>query len=69
MENMNPLTEPVDQGLTDEEIEAIEQDRKAQEEALIAPFREFRRRVEAASTELTDLQLALVEVYEQMLEP
>ena len=55
--------------LTDEEIAVIEAERKAEFDAKIAPYKALKERMDSTSNELTDLQLALVEVYETILAP
>ncbi len=56
-------------GMTDEEIAELEAQRAAELEAKIEPFRSLKTQLETQATELTDLQMALVDVYEQMLIP
>ncbi|MGI6689810.1 MAG: hypothetical protein ACOX63_03005 [Christensenellales bacterium] len=55
--------------LTDEEIAVIEAERKAEFDAKIAPYKALKERMDSTSNELTDLQLALVDVYETILAP
>lgn len=54
-------------GLTEEEIAALEAERIAAYEAELAPFKALKERLQKTTTELTDLQMALVDVYEQIL--
>ena len=56
-------------GLTEEELQALEEERKAAYEAELAPYKDLKERLQKTTTELTDLQMALVDVYEQILTP
>lgn len=56
-------------GLTEEELQALEEERKAAYEAELAPYKALKERLQKNTTELTDLQMALVDVYEQILTP
>lgn len=56
-------------GLTEEEIAALEEERKAKYEAKLAPYAALKKRMDNTTAELTDLQMALVEFYEQLLNP
>lgn len=66
-------SEPMDvmenPGMTEEEQAALEAERQAAYEAELAPFKALKERMDTTTSELTDLQLALVDVYEQMLTP
>lgn len=66
VENMDEMQAP---GMTDEEIAALEAQRQAAYEAELAPYKALRERMDNNASELTDLQLALVDVYEQILTP
>lgn len=55
--------------MTEEEIAALESQRKAEYEAKLAPYAAFKAQMDATITELTDLQMALIDFYEQMLNP
>lgn len=55
--------------LTDEEVAVIEAERKAEFDAKIAPYKALKECMDSTSNELTDLQLALVDVYETILAP
>jgi hypothetical protein len=63
-EEMDLMEQP---GLTNEEIAALEAERQAAHDAKIAPFRALKERMDTTDNELTDLQLALVDVYETIL--
>lgn len=56
-------------GLTEEEIAAMEEERRAKYEAKLAPYAALKERMDTTTAELTDLQMALVEFYEQLLNP
>ena len=55
--------------MTPEELQALEAERIAAYEAELAPFKAIKERLQKTTTELTDLQMALVDVYEQILTP
>lgn len=54
-------------GMTEEELQALEAERAAAYEAELAPYKALKERLQKNTTELTDLQMALVDVYEQIL--
>ena len=53
--------------MTEEEIAALEAERQAAYEAKLAPYNALKQQMAANANELTDLQTALVDVYEQIL--
>lgn len=70
MSNTNIPEQGMDHGeMTPEELQALEAERIAAYEAELAPFKAIKERLQKTTTELTDLQMALVDVYEQILTP
>lgn len=67
--SQNPNIEPEMEhpAITPEEEAALEQERKEAYERELKPFRELKAKMEASSTDITDLQVALADVYEQIL--